>query len=383
MMKILIVRMWPDELNINNYNCQELGLAKALVKNGHQCDIVLYTKKIEKKDEVIECEDNRKIHIYYLTAKKILKNSFFNNRLYRIIKEYDIVQTAEYDQISNLLLNKRTRGRLVVYHGPYSSKFTIGYNIKCIFSDILYFFNNKYKNVRCLAKSNLAKDLLNSKGFYNVETVGVGLDVSKFEKMDIPNDDFVKKLYIDKKQQGLKYLLYIGKIEKRRNILFLIDLLSKNKNKNIKLIIIGNGKQKYKEKCFKYAKKMGVYDKIIYREKVEQEMIKGIYKCSDVFVLPTEYEIFGMVILEAMYLGIPVVTTLNGGSSTIIENKINGVICNLDVSKWNFEINKLLNDNEYWKKISENASNKIKKQYIWECLCNKFIENYEEIIRGE
>ena len=44
-MKILIVRLFPDELNINNYNVQEIGLAKALVKKGHVCDIVLYTNK--------------------------------------------------------------------------------------------------------------------------------------------------------------------------------------------------------------------------------------------------------------------------------------------------------------------------------------------------
>ena len=44
-MKILIVRMWPDTLNIKNYNCQELGLAKALVRKGNTCDIVLYTDK--------------------------------------------------------------------------------------------------------------------------------------------------------------------------------------------------------------------------------------------------------------------------------------------------------------------------------------------------
>lgn len=379
-MRILIVRMWPDEMNINNYNCQELGLAKAMVKKGHQCDIVLYTKNKKKEDEDIVCGNNKKIHIYYLMAKKILKNAIFDKKLYKIAKEYDIVQTTEYDQISNIILYKKTNGKLVVYHGPYNSNFTTGYNIKCIFSDILYLFNNKYKKVKCLAKSNLAKKLLNSKGFYNVETVGVGLDISRFQFTNIKNNDFIEKLYKDKRELKLKYLLYIGKLEERRNILFLIDLLYKNINNNIKLIIIGNGKAKYKEKCFEYAKKIGVYDKIIYKESVDQEEVKNIYKIADVFLLPTEYEIFGMVLLEAMYLGLPVITTLNGGSSTIIENNINGIVCNLDVFEWNKVLNRLLNDSEFYKMISENCSNKVKEKYTWDALSSKFIKNYEEVI---
>ena len=51
-MKILIVRLFPDELNINNYNVQEIGLAKALVKKGHVCDIVLYTNKKENMQHI-------------------------------------------------------------------------------------------------------------------------------------------------------------------------------------------------------------------------------------------------------------------------------------------------------------------------------------------
>lgn len=59
-MKILIVRMWPDELDIKNYNCQEIGLAKALVEKGNVCDIVLYTSKKESYEEEIKLKDEKK-----------------------------------------------------------------------------------------------------------------------------------------------------------------------------------------------------------------------------------------------------------------------------------------------------------------------------------
>ena len=69
-MKILIVRMYADCLNITNYNCQEVGLAKALIRKGNICDIVLYTDKETSYEEDLFFDDEKsKIHIYYLKAK--------------------------------------------------------------------------------------------------------------------------------------------------------------------------------------------------------------------------------------------------------------------------------------------------------------------------
>ena len=49
-MKILIVRTFPDILNLNSYNVQEVGLAKALTLKGHQCDIVLYMESMQTEE---------------------------------------------------------------------------------------------------------------------------------------------------------------------------------------------------------------------------------------------------------------------------------------------------------------------------------------------
>ena len=51
-MKILIIRMYPNVLNINTYNCQEIGLAKALIRKNNVCDIVLYTDKNPYEEDI-------------------------------------------------------------------------------------------------------------------------------------------------------------------------------------------------------------------------------------------------------------------------------------------------------------------------------------------
>ncbi len=121
-MKYLIIRMYPNVLNIKSYNCQEIGLAKAMIRKGNQCDIVLYTDKNKNWDDEIIFDENRKIHVYYLKAKSIFKNAFFDKKLYELIKQYDIVQTAEYDQLGNIKLRRLLGDKLVIYHGPYERK---------------------------------------------------------------------------------------------------------------------------------------------------------------------------------------------------------------------------------------------------------------------
>ena len=380
-MKILIIRTYPDELNIKNYNCQELGLAKAIVKKGNICDIVLYTSKDKNYEEDIKIDDEKNIHIYYLKAKKFLKNVFFVIcALKNIIKDYDIVQVAEYDQIGNIQIKKLSK-KMVIYHGPYSSKFTKGYNLKCKISDLIYLFNKNYKNTPCIAKSKLAEEFLRKKRFKNVTTIGVGLDNARFNEKVIESPKVIE-LENAKKNENLRYLLYIGKIERRRNTLFLINLLHEisKTNNNVKLILIGKGESKYVEKVKKEIEKYNLNDKIIYIEKMQQEELSNIYKISDIFLLPTEYEIFGMVLLEAMYFGLPCITSINGGSSTIIKNGINGMIIDkFDMNSWTNSIKLLLNSDELKIKIGESAKRTIINNFLWNKLVDNFIKTYKNL----
>ncbi len=379
-MKILIVRMWADELNINSYNCQEIGLAKALIRKGNICDIVLYTKNKSSYEQDIIFDGDKKIHIYYLRAKTFLKNALYEKKLYDIIEKYDVIQTAEYDQIGNVKLMKKAKGKIVIYHGPYKSKYTKGYKKKCIISDVYYLLHPKYKKVKIISKSPLATEFLKKKGFKNVETVGVGIDLERFNQKDIFNKE-ITQLIENKKANNLEYLLYIGKIEDRRNILFLIDILKKlsEERKNIRLIVVGRGNKDYKAKCIEYAKKQNVLDKIIYFEAFEQKELSELYKISDIFLLPTKYEIFGMVLLEAMYFGIPIITTKNGGSTTVIKDGKNGFIRENDNHKqWLDIINKVLENKVMAQNIKDKSQETIKNNYTWDKLVEKIIKIYNE-----
>ena len=375
-MKILIVRLFPDELNINNYNVQEVGLAKALVKKGHVCDIVLYTNKQENYIQEIEVEANKKIKIYWLKGKKFLGNAFFDKELKNIINNYDIIQSGGYDQIYNAILNKKLNKPLLIYHGNYNSKYSKGYKKKCLVSDIFYLFFRDYKKVHFITKSKISTDFLNKKGYKNVETLGVGLDIDRFSK-NVAINKKIEELKNNKQENN--YLLYIGKIEERRNILFLLELLKSilKEETNYKLILVGKGNKEYVNKCNNYINENKLQNNIIWIDSLKQDEIPQLYSISDMFLLPTQHEIFGMVLLESMYFGLPVLTTYNGGSSVLIDNGKNGFIEDVDINKWKNIILENINNKE----ISITAKTTIENKYTWDQLSEKFVEAYEKVIK--
>ncbi len=379
-MKILLVRSSSGYVDVRNalYNIQETGLARAFNKKGHQCDVVFWGGK---KDQVIEMEydEGKTFKVYYLKAYDILKNGVYKG-LKELSKNYDIVHCGGYDQINSWMLSKRIPEKLVVYNGSYYSDFNVGYNKKCKVVDKLFLPRFKKNNIFFDTKSKLSAEFLKQRGLTNVYPVGVGIDIERLkakELLESPLSDKVLSL----KQSGKKIIMYVGRIEPRRNTLFLLDTFKAiyESDRSARLLIVGRGEKEYKDKCFEHAKKIGIEDAIIYEEYIDQKYLPLVYSYADVFLLPTIYEIFGMVMLEAMYFGVPVVTTHNGGSDMLIENEKSGIIIdNFNADEWKDKIIRLLNDESMKNRIIENAKIKIENEFTWEALVDKFISVYEK-----
>ena len=373
-MKILIVRNMAQQINLNTYNNQELGLAKSLTRKGHQCDIVFYSKTNGNKIERYT-EDDITINIYWMKGLNIYYNAIFLKLLfYGQLNSYDIIQTHEYNQLMTFLLPYFTKKKLIIFHGPYkniSKKF-----IHKLFD--FFFLKKIVKNYPiAIAKSDLAKNYLLEKGFREVEVAGVGLDYKNFIET-IPYEKSILNNYTKELNGNLK-LLYIGRLDDNKNIIFLFDIVFEisKRNKNVKLILVGDGLPKDKQKYFDYMKELGIEEHIIYIEKIEQTEVKYFYECADIFLLPSIIEIYGMVILEALYFNCPVITTLNGGSSTILKDTYpEMIIKELDVVSWANRISEIVSS-EY------KTSEYIKNYFSWDSLSNKFLKTYMQLINGD
>lgn len=374
-MNILIVRNSADKVNIGAYNLQEIGLAKALIKKGHNCDIVYYTTDKKIREEYIHF-DGYKLKIYWCPAISIKGHAIYLKIMNRkFLEKYDIIQTAEYFQVMTYIIGKITSKPIVLYHGPYKDL-----NNKKLHKiyDMMFLKSIRRRVNAVISKSPLSTQYLKNKGFNNIYDLGVGVDISRFNNVKYNNEfEIIESL----KKDGKKILLYIGRLDEEKNVKFLIDTLKniKKQDNSIHLVIIGK-KSRYSDIDYvDYSNQLGLSKNITYIDSVEQSKIHYLYEISDIFLLPSKYEIFGMVLLESMYFGKPVITSFNGGSSKLIDNETNGIIIKkFDENLWCEKILNLLSDKEKYKKISENARDTIVNKFTWDKLSEEYLQIYRK-----
>lgn len=379
-MKILIIRNFPSYMSVkkNTYNIQEVGLAKALVRKGHTCDIVFWTDQEEECVDIPVEETDAMIKIFYKHGKTALKNTIYTG-CKELFSQYDVLQTCEYNQIQSWLLACKYPEKTAIFHGPYYSPFNKRYNLMCKVFDAVFLRSYIKRGTRFLAKSVMAKKFLTDKGIKekNVTVCGVGIDTQVLSSRDGAKDQV---LYQDMQAHAdeLK-LLYIGRLEERRNIPFILKTLNllREKRQDARLYMIGTGDQEYVAQVWELAEKLKIRDAIVWQERMEQKYLSDIYTEADIFLLPTSYEIFGMVLLEAMYYKTAVFTTYNGGSSTLIENNISGVIIDeFDEVKWAEGILSIAGNKEALARMQILAHEKVKNEFLWDRLVDNFETAY-------
>lgn len=386
-MKILIVRTIAieEDLSQNTYNNQGIGLATQLTKCGNECALVYYAKKGKQREELIT-SDGMKIKIYHIEGINLAWNAIYSNKLYDICNDYDLIQTSECDQICSWELYKRFPNKTVIYHGPYKSKYTWKYNMRSMVFDLIFSWRKGFKNATVITKSLIAEKYLCDKGFKNIVTLGVGLNPLQFENKVDKLPSKIESIILNKGNN--KYLLYVGAISKRKNLMYLLEVLdilvNEKKCSEIKMIVVGTKaykEEKYYYNCFEFIKNKRLSNNIIYLGSVEQKYMRILYENSDVYLLATQYDIFGMVYLEALYFGTIIITTLCGGSSLLIEEGKTGYIRNLnDKIEWGNLIQKIINNKQDMNIIRENGKKLIRDNYLWSKMAPGFLEVYNDLL---
>ena len=118
-----------------------------------------------------------------------------------------------------------------------------------------------------------------------------------------------KELIRNKLQLFEKYLLYVGSIEERKNLITLLKVLKDLPNK--KLIIIGDGTS-YKKKCINFIHDNNLSERTKIFSGLSLNDMASIYQNAEMLIYPSIFEGFGIPILEALYSKIPVITSKDG-----------------------------------------------------------------------
>ena len=174
------------------------------------------------------------------------------------------------------------------------------------FSEGMQNFTRKMLNIwlkwyfrRCnavIAPSNYVAGKL--KKFHNkIEVIPTGIDVKRFEN---GNGEKLKERY----QKPI--ILHVGRIVREKNIDLLIEAFPLI-NKKVDAVVLIGGEGPYKKELIKKVEKRGLQKSIIFTGFIKDEELPNYYNAASVFAFPSTYETQGIVALEAMAAGTPVV----------------------------------------------------------------------------
>jgi glycosyltransferase involved in cell wall biosynthesis len=147
------------------------------------------------------------------------------------------------------------------------------------------------------------------------------------------------------------YLLYVGTIEERKNLLTIVKALKELNRNSIPLVVVGK-QTAYLRQVQDYIIKNDLSKQVVFLSNVPNEHLPYIYQKSDIFIYPSTFEGFGIPIIEALTSGTPVITSTGscfseagGRHSVYIDPKNHVQLAN--------EIEKLLNSKELRTEMSE------------------------------
>lgn len=171
----------------------------------------------------------------------------------------------------------------------------------------IYNFKTRYasKNSDCIVaiSQKTKQDLIE---FYNIKEEKIKVIYQSCDevfKQILPQD--LKHSIQVKYALPDKYLLNVGTIEPRKNLLLVINAL-KDIDPAYKLVVVGRN-QPYADRVRAQIKLLNLSDRVIFLKDLPFSDLPAIYQMATVFVYPSFYEGFGIPVIEALYSGIPVV----------------------------------------------------------------------------
>jgi glycosyltransferase involved in cell wall biosynthesis len=177
-----------------------------------------------------------------------------------------------------------------------------------------------------------------------------------------------------------KYILFVGTLQPRKNIVKLIEAFAKlvqnSDSGSLSLVIVGKKGWLYEE-ILDTPKKFGVEDLVTFLDFVPDEDLPSLYKHAEFFILPSLYEGFGLPVLEAMSYGCPVITS-NVSSLPEAAGDAALYVDPTDIVDIEKKMQKLLSDKSLRAKLIEKGHEQVKK-FSWEKTAKQTLDVLQEV----
>lgn len=175
-------------------------------------------------------------------------------------------------------------------------------------------------------------------------------------------------------------IFFVGRLVKFKGVDILIKSFQmiKKTYPNIHLYIAGNGPQGRKLKSL--ARKLNVHNEITFLNFLSEDEKLKMFKSADIFVVPSRIETFGIVVLEALASGAPVVASNVGGIPEILDNGKYGLLAEPENPEdFAQKIITLIKDKNLRDELREKGKQRA-KEYSWDDVASKTLELYSSVL---
>ncbi|MCL4365261.1 MAG: glycosyltransferase [Candidatus Marsarchaeota archaeon] len=222
---------------------------------------------------------------------------------------------------------------------------------------------------RVIAPSETVRSILHGYGISKLSVVPNGVDTRALNP-NISGVTVRRRYGINGRE---RVILYLGRLsrEKKLEVLLRAVRLLASKNKNIRLLIGGTGPAEHYYTAM--ARRMGISANTTFLGFVTADMLPSVYAASDVFCLPSTFETQGIVLLEAMAMGKPVVGADYLAIAELIKNGENGEKFRPgDYTECARKIEKVLNSTGHYKENAIRTAAEFSKEKVADTLIDVY-----------
>ena len=363
-------------------------LSKRLIKDGHEVTVITY-----KEGNVPYFEDDKGVKVYRVDNYMINPNNFidwimqmnFNllakaNEIIDKEGKFDVIHAHDWlvAYAAKSLKNAYDIPIVATIHATEAGRNSgIHDETQRYINDTEWMLT--YEANEVIVNSNYMKcELQRNFGlpFEKINVIPNGVNLTMYSGIE-KDYDFRRNYASDNE----KIILYAGRLVYEKGVQYLIGAMPKilqNYN-DAKLVIAGKGGMIDELKS--QVDFLGLGNKVYFTGYMDHKSLCKLYRCADISVFPSTYEPFGIVALEGMLAGNPIVVSDIGGLNEIVEHGVNGMKSYAGNSNSIADsILTLLYDHKLCNEISKNAKNKVKELYNWTKIAQDTHFSYQKAI---
>lgn len=216
----------------------------------------------------------------------------------------------------------------------------------------------------------------------NIDIIPCGTDIERFGR--VSRAEARQALGLD---QDAKIVLYVGRFDRRKGIETTVRAVGQLKHENLKLIIGGGSRPGHsdgmeRDRIESIVNELGLQDITLFPGRLGLENLHLYYAAADVCTVPSHYEPFGLVAIEAMASGTPVVASDVGGLQFTVIPEVTGLLASpKNEDAFAVAIDRLLADSDYRDRLGQAGRDRVEEMFSWDGVASQLGKLYQQVLK--